>query len=439
MMTSTQFHKNKRALIIAPNMGLSLRGGGGVKVTLAQAETLAEAGFRVILTALTGYSLDTLDAIHNTKLSVLKSQIDLIYLFSRFKRKNQSFKNYNEDIIKIGQILVPLPLLWVISSYNIAKVLKDVTPSIIIFNDDVPIIYEDFKSIETKSILYANFPYATKYVFNLSLERGSEETLFIRKFAENSLRGVVRNIIYVNRKPPVDKIICNSTITAKFISKMWNMPASSIQVIYPPVEASDKALSLFPSNREKEIIEWLIRNKARLVLSIGAIQPNKRYEDVLYALARIRSLKFKYIIIGHLVNLKYYRKLIKITHELNLSDRVKILTDVPGSSILKFLIKASIIVHAARFEPFGIAVVEGMSFGAVPIVYSGPLSGPWNDIIQKGRYGIGFKDIEELVTVIEEILTNNNLRKYYMEKAIERSRAFSKTKFKEKFAHVIKK
>jgi hypothetical protein len=59
----------QRAFIVAPNIGLSFGGGGGVKVALYMAQTLLELGLKVHLVALSGWHFEKLDRIHGTSLT----------------------------------------------------------------------------------------------------------------------------------------------------------------------------------------------------------------------------------------------------------------------------------------------------------------------------------------------------------------------------------
>ena len=49
-------------------------------------------------------------------------------------------------------------------------------------------------------------------------------------------------------------------------------------------------------------------------------------------------------------------------------------------------------------EHFGIAIAEGMNFGCVPVVPEN--GGQWIDIVDKGKYGIGFVEVYELRNAI---------------------------------------
>jgi glycosyltransferase involved in cell wall biosynthesis len=71
-------------------------------------------------------------------------------------------------------------------------------------------------------------------------------------------------------------------------------------------------------------------------------------------------------------------------------------------------------------------------------VYKGPLSGPWIDIVDRGRYGVGFKTTEELTTAIEYVMSADNTELLELqERAYIGSRRFSFEVFKESLIKLL--
>jgi len=77
---------------------------------------------------------------------------------------------------------------------------------------------------------------------------------------------------------------------------------------------------------------------------------------------------------------------------------------LPEDRLLDLYVSAKVVLSTAHFEPFGMSVAEGMLYRAVSIVYKGSLSGPWVDVIDKGKYGIGFKSVSELAEAIDTVM-----------------------------------
>ena len=86
---------------------------------------------------------------------------------------------------------------------------------------------------------------------------------------------------------------------------------------------------------------------------------------------------------------------------------IQVLVNAPGATVDQLLAEASLFWHGAgfgedpeqhpdRFEHFGIAVVEAMAAGAVPIVYDA--AGP-AEIVRDGVEGRTWRTIGELLAV----------------------------------------
>ncbi len=80
-----------------------------------------------------------------------------------------------------------------------------------------------------------------------------------------------------------------------------------------------------------------------------------------------------------------------------------------------------------------------MSRGCVPIVYGGDLSGPWVDICERGRFGLGYLDTGDLAMKIDRILSETEIWQDYSHKAIARANAFSFESFKGKWLEQVSK
>ena len=73
-------------------------------------------------------------------------------------------------------------------------------------------------------------------------------------------------------------------------------------------------------------------------------------------------------------------------------------------------------------EDFGIAVVEGMAAGLIPVLHMS--GGPWDDIVLRGKYGNGYRDAVEAVRGIEAGLrAPDSLRALVRERAKEFGKA----------------
>ncbi len=87
-------------------------------------------------------------------------------------------------------------------------------------------------------------------------------------------------------------------------------------------------------------------------------------------------------------------------------------------------------------ETFGMAIVEAMSAGCVPIVYRD--GGPWHDILgEKENVGLAYETIEEAAEKVRNVLMNEVLRNRLRVATIERSKEFTVERFREGILLVI--
>jgi len=119
--------------------------------------------------------------------------------------------------------------------------------------------------------------------------------------------------------------------------------------------------------------------------------------------------------------------------------------DAPGDELRDLYAKASIYWQATglgedperdpdRLEHFGIATVEAMSAGAVPVVIG--LAGQL-EIVEHGRSGFHFISIDELVTLTEQVVGDADLRAELSVAAEARAHDFSVEAFAERFNAIV--
>jgi len=96
----------------------------------------------------------------------------------------------------------------------------------------------------------------------------------------------------------------------------------------------------------------------------------------------------------------------------------------------ELMLKYKVFVNPKLVEPFGIAPVEAMSCGAVPVVsYS---SGVYWDVVRKYGIGVGFGDIREAAGAALKSWSRGLCRK-----AVKAASEFRPEKFERKFAEAV--
>jgi|GEM_PF-1547161 len=392
--------------------------GGGVRVAVHMANILAEEGFEVLLVALTGFSATTLDNIHGSSIS-------------RYIGRNLFMRYYLDEASKsLRHLILKLrPLAYMYFNRIITEIINEYKPDTIILFDDIPQV--DWGNVKGDIIVYSHFPYAARIMFDIYDALNSEIADYkinLEILKERSLRFFLRKYFYIGdvRKFNNIKVIANSTVTAYFAERTWGSVTS---VLHPPVTINSSF------NRDVFL-------KDNIIVSLGAISPNKYHGLAVEAFSKVkrRFKSCKLAIMGFLIDKKYYTYLLKKIRSYELEDSVIILHNLTDRLKWQILYKAKVIVHASKFEPFGIAVAEGMAAGAIPIVYRGYTSGSWIDIVEQGKYGFGFKTVDELADIMDNVLdySKSELEEWSL-KVRERAKLFSLKAFRQKFMKFFNK
>jgi glycosyltransferase involved in cell wall biosynthesis len=199
-------------------------------------------------------------------------------------------------------------------------------------------------------------------------------------------------------------IAANSTWT---LSKLRECGINNAVVIYPPVEPVKCSHSP-------------IQSKEDLVIGIGRL--GKPWEEFIEIAKLVKAKRpgVKFTIIGFADSMERVKYLEDLSRGI-----VKIIPNAPEEVKRDLLCKAKVILHTHPAEHFGIAVVEAMSTGAIPVVRRD--GGVWLDVVERGRFGFGFNNVEEAAEfVINAVDADAEYRKMVMSKAFE----FNYDKFK---------
>lgn len=209
----------------------------------------------------------------------------------------------------------------------------------------------------------------------------------------------------------IDLFLANSEFTRKAIRRLWHQDSLTI---YPPCDVS----GLKPSVNKKDV-----------VLSVGRITEEKRYE-LMFGIARqLPTVDFR--ILGGLAaeKLPYYSTLLS-----EKPPNVKILVDVSLASLKAELAEAKVYLHLMENEHFGISIVEAMASGCVPVVHE---SGGPIEIVNEDS-GYKWQVPNQAVLQIKTLLGNNNLFEAKSKAAARRAALFDSRVFEERIREVVK-
>ena len=215
--------------------------------------------------------------------------------------------------------------------------------------------------------------------------------------------------------------IANSQFTQFHLFQEWNCKST---VLYPPISMH-------------VIAEPELELKENYILMVGRILPDKcllEIADFFFKNKDTEVLKQYTLIIAGNKDPAFQLYFDKLKSFEN-SKRIKILTDLKHSELVKLYKKSKIFLHAKGFnvsdddplkmEHFGMTTVEAMANGCIPIVVN---KGGQKEIVQDCISGFLWNTKEEILKILLRI-DSADLHKFQLS-AIERSRFFLENQFR---------
>lgn len=215
---------------------------------------------------------------------------------------------------------------------------------------------------------------------------GPQNFVFLKKYESVSVNLKYKNPIrtllykkYLGSKFTYRLVFTNSRFTRQATKELWGLES---QVLYPPCSIKSASKINLRRNLAKEIG---IVSIGRFVFPLG--EAHAKRQDLLIRefkkLRKISSKNFHLYLVGGLgtrrIDRMYFRYLILISRGFNVSIYANA-SDVLKNEIAR---KSVFFWHATGFrttrrqkqEHFGIAIVEAMQFGLIPVVpnRAGPL------------------------------------------------------------------
>ncbi|MDD2822952.1 MAG: glycosyltransferase [Candidatus Daviesbacteria bacterium] len=222
--------------------------------------------------------------------------------------------------------------------------------------------------------------------------------------------------------------VCNSKFTQSVIEKDW--PIKS-QVIYPPVDVE----AIKPLNKKKQILS---------VGRFASFSKLKKHEMMIKAFKELHQEKkisgWSLHLVGSIEGDNGYIEELK---ELAKGLPIKFYPNLSFTGLVKLYGESSIYWHAAGFgednpalmEHFGIATVEAMAGGCVPIVIN---SGGQVEIVENELSGYLWNQINELKGFTTTLVKDNSLLVKLSANAVKRSKVFSKKFFQDNLLKLVK-
>lgn len=220
----------------------------------------------------------------------------------------------------------------------------------------------------------------------------------------------------------ITDFIVNSKFTKKFIDKTF---FANAHVVYPSIHIDDY--------KEKK--------KDRIILSVGRLTKGmnaKKQEVLIQAFQRMVDdglNGWKLVLAGGMLEAdkdEEYR-----IRQMIQGYPIELLINISRDALLDLYGKATIYWHATghgedelkhpeRVEHFGIATVEAMASGVIPLVFP---AGGQKEIVEHGISGIFWKSKEELIEKTLSIINDQKKMLFLRKGAMNRAKQFDRNVF----------
>lgn len=274
----------------------------------------------------------------------------------------------------------------------------------------------------------------TGYDFVFWLSDGSIPTLFGKRNVlhfQTPFKGVSgKNLFNKLKFLKIADVVCNSKFTKSVIDNEYGVDS---KVIYPPVD-----VDAFKEGTKENIILYVGR--------FSQLQQAKRQDILVEAFKKLCDggiRNFRLVLAGG-SNIGGEGVVQSLKEEAK-DYPVDILENIPFEKIRELYGKAKIFWSAAGFgvdessdpqkvEHFGIAIVEAMAAGAVPVVVS---KGGAKEIINPGEDGFLWETIGELNQITKKLILNERRREKIAKKSEATSKKFSNSQFEKQIIKLL--
>jgi len=216
-------------------------------------------------------------------------------------------------------------------------------------------------------------------------------------------------------------VVTNSEYNSKIVEKTLGITPI---VLYPPIISN-------PVRRG-------IRANENIIVTVSRFSQEKRLE-LIPNIAQRTTADCRFLILGRMDKRStgVVDLITKVSKKLGVSDRVEIVEDPSSEGLNTAFAKASVYLSTQPTEAFGMAVVEAMASGCVPVVPRN--GGPWHDILRcrQGTYGYSYLDTVEAAMWIDRILSEPRMRNEIQGRNVRRAKKFDSGNFRERFVNLI--
>jgi glycosyltransferase involved in cell wall biosynthesis len=328
-----------------------------------------------LIVGLLGSSLNIPGGAEFVSLNIIRALKEYgceVVFLSNEKMKPERIKRYYGKTVNVDEEIVFPEFFHPYDKYGIYITILET--SILRLKCDIIIDNLSSTILPSADISYIHFPsFAPKTLMSQVPFIG--RLYFLPYFS--LLEKVARDI----RKTPTKKILfANSEFTAQAIEKELGVRA---EVLYPPV-----------STIYKKGEQDFNRNRRDIVVTISRFSEGKNLE-IIPKIAEATNENIQFLIAGGFQSERVVQSIARLTKDLNLTRRVKMLPNVPKTELVEALLNSKVYLHTKESEHFGISTVEAMSAGCTPVVHN---SGGSKEFVPSQ---LRYESIQEAAEIIE--------------------------------------
>lgn len=199
--------------------------------------------------------------------------------------------------------------------------------------------------------------------------------------------------------PRADALVAVSDWVADDLARVAGVPRARIKVVANPVVHD----GLFAQAQETISHPWLETRNAPVILSVGRLNQEKNYDDLLRAFASLRRRRPAHLII--LGDGAEKKRLEQLARNLGVPDDVDLHGFAPNP--YGYMSRASVFALSSRYEALPTVVIEALAFGC-PIV-AADCPGGLRQILDGGRWGrlVPVADVEAMADAMHETLDHS--------------------------------
>jgi glycosyltransferase involved in cell wall biosynthesis len=252
-----------------------------------------------------------------------------------------------------------------------------------------------------------------------------------RNRLDRLVRGAGYQLLWKIRMQGYRAILANSLFTARWVERRWDLPA---EVVYPPVELTVPAVTkqnIIVSLGRFEGGSWESKHQLAQVSAFREFLTKVAGDWKMHLVGSCHSPQER----AYLTSLQQAAEGLPVTFLVN-AEREAVCTALAESKVFWHTkgLSNDDTEHPFEAEHFGIATVEAMRAGCVPIVMA---SGGQKEIMQDRVHGFLCKDLNELIENTVVVVGDECLCRTLSQQARRRSLAFTKEGFERRVAEIV--